>query len=194
MRKGAGSSGRPVSGCANRGTRQPRRRDSVWLVTSAESNLEMSDHPHHTAGALALGDATGELEIEASIRRCTLIVERDPALAEALASSLQTRLDPAWSVSRISDIRLLASPSQSSVPDIIVFDANWPIHSGIESIQRLSELFDSHDALMIFVTTDTSYQLSQRGVMRGVVLREWRHPDDIAILVSEALADGQIGN
>ncbi len=190
MRKGADSFGRPVSGYTNRGARPSRRRNAVWLVTEAAPNLTLSDHPHNTAGALALGSATSEPEIQAAIRHCALIVERDPALAEALASRLLALLEPEWSVRRISDIRLL-TPSQSSVPEIIVLDASWPIDSGADSYQRLSAFFDSQDAQMIFVTRDTSYQLSQRGVTRGVVLREWRHPDDIVMLISEALVDDQ---
>ncbi len=190
MRKGADSFGRPTSGHASRGVRYPRRRDAVWLVTGAAPELNaMNGQPHHTAGALALDSASDKPEFGAAVRRCALIVEQNSVLAQTLARALQARFAPEWSVRCISDGRALAKSPQNDAPGIIVVDASWPSDNGVESHQRLTELSDLCDTQMIFVTPNTSYQLSQRGVMSGIVLREWRQLDDIVALVAEALAD-----
>ncbi len=190
MRKGADSYGRPADGHASRGVRHPRRRDSAWLIMGATSNPLLSDYPHHTAGALALNSPAGKTALEPETRRCALVVEDDPTLAEALTRALQARLEPTWSVRHISDSRLLATSSQSDVPAVIIIDANLSAESGPDNAARLSAISSLlNDAQMIFVTSDTSYQLSQRGIMSGVVLREWRHPDDIVSLIAEALTD-----
>jgi CheY-like chemotaxis protein len=169
--------------------RHPRRRDAVWLVTGAAPNRILNGQSHHTAGALALNNAHDEQAVGSVARRCALIVERDPALAEALTHALQARFEPVWSVRRVGDSRLIAPASQSNGPEIIVLDASWPVDGGGDNYTRLSAHFEVDDAQLIFVTSDTSYQLSQRGIMSGVVLREWLHPDDIVTLVTEALAD-----
>lgn len=190
MRKGADSFGRPSGGHASRGVRYPRRRDAVWLVTGVTPGLTtINGQPHHTAGALALDHASIEPEFETAVRRCALIVEQNSVLAQTLARILQARFEPEWSVRCVSDSRLLATSSDKKVPGIIVLDASGPNAGDAESHHRLAELSELSGAQMIFVTPDTSYQLSQRGVMSGVVLREWRQLDDIVALVAEALAE-----
>lgn len=193
MRKGADSYGHPTRGHTSRGVRHSRRRDAVWLITDAPSTLMRSGQPHQTAGALALDNATHEGPFGAETRRCALIIECDSALAGTLVETLQAQFEPEWSVRRISDSRLLAVTPQSEVPEIIVLDANSAADEGADRQQRLSALARSRAAQLIFITSDTSYQLSQRGVMSGVVLREWRHLDDIVSLVIEALTDEEAG-
>jgi hypothetical protein len=193
MRKGADSYGRPMGGHASRGVRHPRRRDAVWLVTGVAPNLALGNQAHHTSGSLALDSSANNAVTGTESRRCMLVVEHDPALAEALTRALQTNFEPTWPVRRVSDNRLLSSASPSDMPEIIVLDASNSTDTPGDANQRLTALYEPPNGQLIFVTTDTSYQLSQRGAMSGVVLREWRHLDDIIALVAEALMDDEVG-
>lgn len=189
MRKGADSYGQPSAGHASRGVRNSRRRGSVWLVTGATPNLTPGAHPHHTVGALALETALAAPDRKAQGRHCALIVEHDSALAQALAQALHTRFGPAWSVRLTSDAQPLAPAPRQDAPSIVVLDASASADTDETSSLQFSALPDLRGALTIFVTADTSYQLSQRGISGGVVLRKWRSLDEIVSLVAEALAE-----
>lgn len=150
----------------------------------------MNAQPHHTTGALALESPTYEPAIGPVGRRCALIVERDPALALALAYALQARFEPAWSVRYISDSLPAAFTPLPEVAEIMVIDASVPDTGVNESYQHLQAFSTLHDAQSIFVTASaSSYQLSQHGISAGVVLREPYQLDDIVALVEEALSE-----
>jgi len=188
MRKGADSSRRPSTNHSSRDMRYTRRRDTVWLVPQTTSALTTGGQPHQTAGALALNPSAINPDVESTARRCALIVERDPALAQALARALRASFEPAWSVRHVSDGRLLVPLPPEETPEVIILDASWPDDDGAENCVRSSDLPGLRGAQLIFVTAGTSYQLSQRGVRSGVVLREWRNLDDIVAVVAEAIA------
>ena len=187
MRKGRDSARRLAASHGAREARHSRRRDTVWLVPHATSGRGISDQTHQTAGALALDPPIAAPGAVPAAFRCALIVERDPALAQALAHALRASFEPAWSVRCVSDTRLLASPQQHDAPEIIVLDASWDRGGGAESHLSAHALPSLPGAQMIFVTSDTSYQLSQRGATSGVILREWRHLDEIVALVADAI-------
>jgi hypothetical protein len=193
MRKGTDSSRRQSMNYASRGMRHPRRREAVWFVPHVASGFSTEGQPHHTSGALALDPRITNPEAESAIPRCALVVERDPALAQSLTRALQASFGPIWSVRCVSDSRLLASPSQNDTPELIILDASWPGDNDVHGYRSLSALPDLSGVQTIYVTPDTSYRLSQRGVSSGVILREWRHLDDIVAVVAEVIAGGENG-
>jgi hypothetical protein len=187
MCKGRDSARRLSRSHGARETRHSRRRDTVWLIPHATPGPVTVSQTHQTAGALALDPQIAAPDAVSSARRCALIVERDPALAQALARALQASFEPAWSVRSVSDTRLLASSQQHDAPEIIVLDASWVSDRCAESHLSLHALPNLLGAQMIYVTSDTSYQLSQRGATSGVILRGWRHLDEIVALVAEVV-------
>lgn len=187
MRKGTESARRLSSSRSAREARHSRRRGAVWLVPHAALPRTAGSQAHQTAGALALEPPITAADAASAACRCALIVERDPALAQALARALQASFAPAWSVRCVSDTRLLASSQHHNAPEVIVLDASWANDGGAEAYPSSHALANLPGAQVIFVTSDTSYQLSQRGVTSGVILREWRHLDEIVALVAEAI-------
>jgi chromosome condensin MukBEF complex kleisin-like MukF subunit len=115
-----------------------------------------------------------------------LVVERNPALAQALAQTIQARFGAAWSVSYARDSHALAPRYEAS--EIVVINATDVDSATGDDIQRFSAPSERQDTQTIYVTGATSYQLSQRGINGGVVLREPHCLDEIVSLVAEALA------
>lgn len=193
MRKGADSTRRLSSSHGSREARHSPRRNAVWLVPHTTSDRATGSQPHQTAGALALDPPIAAPDAEPAPHRCALIIERDPALAQALARALQASFEPAWSVRSVSDIRLLAPSQPDGAPEIIVLDANWASDDDTGGHLTLRALPALPGAQMIFVTSDTSYQLDQRGVRSGVLLRDWRHLEEIVTLVAELITSVEDG-
>src|SRR5215469_7251630 len=81
-----------------RGSARPRRREHVWLVMPpAPEPVDLA--AHHVTGALALDQRQEPRPSQTSrqiklAQRCTLIVDRDPALARRLKHALSARYEP----------------------------------------------------------------------------------------------------
>jgi hypothetical protein len=184
MRRGAESAGR---GARNwRDAKRARRDDSVWLLAS---NTPTPSATRATTGALALDQIVPKAQVGRETRRCALIIDHDPALAEALAIALQRRYAPQRSVRFIRDSRLLPT---THAPDgaITVIDASVTDNEGGETFRRLLGAPGMADTEAIYIaSTAITYQLSQRGVNGGIVLRAPHSVNDIVSLVSESLAE-----
>lgn len=188
MRKGADTSGRS-SGHASRGIRHPRRRDAVWLVPGVKSGFDLGAPSHRTSGALALDTGDARAGGQAHFGGCALIVERNPALAKAITSALQARFGHTRTVLYVAEDGAEApSVARTDSRVIVVVEAaprgprTWLGNLAISPS-------GSSDAQTIFITAETSYELSQRGISGGVVYREPHRLDDIVALVEQALAD-----
>lgn len=191
MRKGRDSTRRLSTSRSAREARHSRRRETVWLIPHVTPDARTVNQTHQTAGALALDPLIAVPDAASAACCCALIVERDPALAQALARALQASFAPAWSVRCVSDTRLLASSQHHNALEVIVLDASWASDGGAEAYPSSHALANLPGAQVIFVTSDTSYQLNQRGVTSGVILREWRHLDEIVALVAEAITSDE---
>lgn len=116
-------------------------------------------------------------------QHCVVIVENDGPLASALVARLQSE------VASVVSVRLaaLTEPITEVAPDIIVLDTGAPCDSATGLRPSEATYRQDSNALTFYVTGDTSYNLHQRGVANGVLLREWRSVEDIFDLVIDAL-------
>ena len=172
-----------------RGARRGRREQAVWLL-ARETAPTTTTRTISTTGVLALDETPLETRVEAQQHHCALIVDRDPALAEALARALQARFDPARRVRFVRDSRALSATSHAPAAEITVIDASATNADVVESFHRLRSAPGMENAEAIFITPSAmTYQLSQFGVNGGIVLRQPQRLDDIVNLVSESLAE-----
>lgn len=185
MRRGADSITRGAR--VWRDAKRARRDDSVWLLAS---NATAPSAAVATTGALALDQIVAGSQVGRETRRCALIVDHDPALAEALAVALQDQYEPRRRVRFIRDSHLLATATHAPDAMITVIDASATDDEAVETFRRLRGAPGTADTEAIFVaSTAMTYQLSQLGVNGGIVLREPNSVDDIVSLVSESLAE-----
>lgn len=188
MRKGADTSGRS-SGHASRGIRHPRRRDTVWLVPGVKSGFDLGAPSRRTSGALALDTVDPAAGGQAQFVDCALIVERNPALAQAIANALQAGLGHTRTILHITENDVGAPPfAPTDTRAIVVIDATSRGHRAIQGYVATAPSGFA-GAQTIYITAETSFELSQRGIRGGVVLREPHCLDEIISLVEQALGN-----
>lgn len=197
MRKGAEIIAQTLDTRSARGSRRGRRTAAVWLVsrTTASATVPLTQTPPlpmpTVTGALAL-DHVAEREVSAGeTRRCALIVDRDPHLAEILATSLRVRFEREQSIRFIRGTRLLGAALRAPDTDITVIDASASDDDAVECFRQLRAAPGMDTIEAIFITASaSSFRLSQLGANGGVVLRRPHDLDDIAGFIGEALAEG----
>lgn len=171
MNIGARSRSRLTGAHHPRGSGRSRRRDHVWLVSPpAPQFAEVA--AHHITGALALDQQSHRASRQVKLaQRCTLIVERDPALARRLRHALSARYEPRYSVGLVNSSASFARLMLTAAPDVLIFDANTP-QGWREAGYVFDEAQSDRDvAKIIYISRDTSFGLSQRGVTRGALVR-----------------------
>jgi hypothetical protein len=131
---------------------------------------------HHVTGALALDQRqeSGPIQTSRQIKlaqRCTLIVDRDPALARRLKHALSARYEPRYTVGFINSSTSFANLTLGAALDVLIFDANTPEGSSDVDYVFGETMQDQESAKIIYISRDTSFGLSQRGVTRGALVR-----------------------
>ena len=180
-------------------TSQPRRmrRAAPVLVPqwgeAAKATTEQRDRPLSTDGALALLEQP-ERETLPEPRRipahgAVLIVEDDTRMARLLRESLALEGEPQWDVQVAPDGARALEIASITPPDVVLLDVLLPGLDGAEVYRRLRANKKTRAARILFLTAGTSYDLQQRGIDDGVLLRK---PFDIRELpgLVRALIDG----
>jgi CheY-like chemotaxis protein len=196
MRKGAETIAQSLDTRSTRGSRRARRNTAVWLVSRATgaAAVPLTQTPPSptpiVTEALAL-DHVAQREMSAGeARRCALIVDRDPELAETLAHALNARFEPRQRVRFVRDSRLFGAALRAPETGITVIDASASDDDAVECFLQLRAAPGMDTIEAVFITASaSSFRLSQLGANRGVVLRQPHRLEDIASFIAEALAE-----
>jgi CheY-like chemotaxis protein len=178
---------------------QPRRlrRASPVLMPqwseAAQAASEPRDRQLPTDGALALLEQpvreslVGPRRIPA--RGSVLIVEDDTRMARLLRESLALEGEPQWDVQVALDGARALEIAALTPPDVVLLDVLLPGLDGAEVYRRLRANKRTHAARILFLTAGSPYDLQQRGIFDGVLLRK---PFDIRELpgLVRALLEG----
>jgi len=178
---------------------QPRRLRRAAPVfaphwgEAARAATEQRDRQLPTDGALALLEQpdretlTGPRSLPA--RGAVLIVEDDTRMARLLHESLALEGEPQWDVQVAPDGARALEIASLTPPDVVLLDVLLPGLDGAEVYRRLRANKRTCAARILFLTAGTSYDLQQRGIFDGVLLRK---PFDIRELpgLVRALLEG----
>jgi DNA-binding response OmpR family regulator len=113
-------------------------------------------------------------------QRTILIVEDDPQAAGVIRESLALDGDTGWTVQTASGGLRALDLAGSTPPDVVLLDVRLPDLDGAEVYRRLRAGAQTRGARILFLTAGTSFDLYQRGIEDGVLLRK---PFDVRDLV-----------
>jgi two-component system OmpR family response regulator len=137
-----------------------------------------------TSGALALLEEPVTLPQAqprpAGMRQTILVVEDDPRVAGVIRESLELEGDAEWVVETASEGLQALELAGSTPPDVVLLDVRLPDLDGAEVYRRLRAGPQTRAARVLFLTAGTSFDLYQRGIADGVLLRK---PFDVRDLV-----------
>lgn len=176
--------------------RRPRRTTPIlvpqWSAV-AHAATDQRDRQPSTDGALALLEQplheTVVAPRRAPARGAVLIVEDDTHMAHLLRESLALEGEPQWDVQVAPDGARALEIASLTPPDVVLLDVLLPGLDGAEVYRRLRANKRTRAARILFLTAGTSYDLRERGVDDGVLLRK---PFDIRELpdIVRALLEG----
>ncbi|MGH2487666.1 MAG: response regulator transcription factor [Ktedonobacterales bacterium] len=148
--------------------------------------LENAGHAEpRTNGSSALALLEQPLTLPARVavaaRRRILIVEDDPRVAQVIRESLALEGEADWSVEVAAEGARALALAYAAPPDLVLLDVRLPDLDGAEVYRRLRAEAKTSGARILFLTAGASFDLYQRGIEDGVLLRK---PFDLETLVS----------
>ncbi len=161
--------------------------------TAAQATSDQRERQPATSGALALLEQprpkTQEEPRKTPARGAVLIVEDDSGMAQLLRESLTLEGEPQWDVQVAGDGARALEIASRTPPDVVLLDVLLPGLDGAEVYRRLRANKKTRTARILFLSAGTSYDLQQRGIDDGVLLRK---PFDIRELpgLVRALLEG----
>lgn len=174
---------------ARRGRRDDRGaavRGRTGLVSawpSGETTSQSGGTHAETRGALALLDEPETITKRAPLaaHRRILVVEDDPRMANLIRAGLELEGERDWEVQSAGEGLHALELAGALPPDVVLLDVRLPGLDGAEVYRRLRAGTGTRHARILFLTAGTSYDLYQRGIEDGVLLRK---PFDVRELVS----------
>jgi CheY-like chemotaxis protein len=172
---GAPGHNHPAPSAHSNHTRAPLRLTHEGAVhaeprTSGSSALAVLEQP------LTLPKRT-----PVAARRRILIVEDDPRVAQVIHESLALEGEADWSVEVATEGARALALAYAAPPDLVLLDVRLPDLDGAEVYRRLRAGAKTSGARVLFLTAGASFDLYQRGIEDGVLLRK---PFDLETLVS----------
>ncbi len=154
-----------------------------WKVTNKAAGGEPARH-----SALGTGNSVAVLDEPAALPqlqtvetgRTILVVEDDPRVVGVIRESLELEGDAGWIVRTASDGLGALDLAFTTPPDVVLLDVRLPDLDGSEVYRRLRAGQQTRKARILFLTAGTSFDLHQRGIEDGVLLRK---PFDVQDLV-----------
>lgn len=178
-------------------TAQPRRlrRAAPVLVPQwgSASRTTSTERQVATDGALALLEQPVHEPLSeprrAPARGAVLIVEDDTRMARMLHESLALEGEPRWEIQIAADGAHALELATATPPDVVLLDVLLPGLDGAEVYRRLRANKKTRTSRILFLSAGTSYDLQQRGIDDGVLLRK---PFDVRELTGlvRALLEG----
>lgn len=149
-------------------------------------SLESAGHAEprtNGSSALALMEqpVTLPARVPVAARRRILIVEDDPRVAQVIRESLALEGEADWSVEIATEGARALALAYAAPPDLVLLDVRLPDLDGAEVYRRLRAGAKTSGARVLFLTAGASFDLYQRGIEDGVLLRK---PFDLESLVS----------
>ena len=108
------------------------------------------------------------------------VIEDDLAAATLIQEALQLEGDASWSVEVITDGALAVKAIQRNPPDLILLDLRLPGADGGTIFRHLRQQPSTVAMPILFISGATSYELHDRGIEDGVLLRK---PVNLGILL-----------
>jgi len=176
--------------------RQARRasaaRPRPALVSPWDARSEMlaggGEARAQTDGALALLDQPAVRPRRKPARFRILVVEDDARVAGVIRESLKLEGEADWVVQTASMGTLALELANAAPPDVVLLDVRLPDLDGAEVYRRLRATKRTQGARILFLSAGTSFDLYQRGIEDGVLLRKPFDVGELAPLVRALLA------
>lgn len=118
-----------------------------------------------------------------------LIVEDDPRVAHVIRETLALEGDAEWTVEVATEGTRALALAYATPPTVVLLDVRLPDLDGAEVYRRLRAEARTNAAHVLFLTAGTSFDLHQRGIEDGVLLRKPFDPDALVSLVRALIAD-----
>jgi CheY-like chemotaxis protein len=141
-----------------------------------------------TDGALALLDQPAAKPRRKAARYRILVVEDDARVAGVIRESLELEGEADWAVQTASMGTLALELANATPPDVVLLDVRLPDLDGAEVYRRLRATKRTQGARILFLSAGTSFDLYQRGIEDGVLLRKPFDVGELAPLVRALLA------
>jgi CheY-like chemotaxis protein len=174
------------------GRRASAARPRPALVSPWDARSEMlaggSEARAQTDGALALLDQPAARPRRKPARFRILIVEDDARVAGVIRESLELEGEADWAVQTASMGTLALELANAAPPDVVLLDVRLPDLDGAEVYRRLRATKRTQGARILFLSAGTSFDLYQRGIEDGVLLRKPFDVGELAPLVRALLA------
>jgi CheY-like chemotaxis protein len=186
----------PALGGSLRRAAPARSRSALapaWHAGSKAGARTATAAPAATDGALALLeqiDAALVPEVQpAPAHYHILIVEDDARMVGMIRAGIELEGESDWEVQAANGGLRALELALAAPPDVVLLDVRLPDLDGAEVYHHLRTAQQTRAARILFLTAGTSYDLCQRGIDDGVLLRK---PFDVRELVSlvRALLDG----
>lgn len=134
-----------------------------------------------TESAVAVMDLPLPQQTAVASRPRILVVEDDPRVADVIRETLALEGDAHWTVEFASEGSRALALAYAAPPSVVLLDVRLPDLDGAEVYRRLRAEARTTNAHILFLTAGTSFDLHQRGIEDGVLLRK---PFDLDTLVS----------
>ena len=118
-----------------------------------------------------------------------LIVEDDPRVAHVIRETLALEGDADWTVEVATDGARALALAYAAPPAVVLLDVRLPDLDGAEVYRRLRAEASTNGAHILFLTAGASFDLHQRGIEDGVLLRKPFDPDTLVSLVRALIED-----
>jgi CheY-like chemotaxis protein len=108
------------------------------------------------------------------------VIEDDLPSATLIREALELEGDPAWSIVTMTDGAAALAQMQACPPDLVLLDLRMPGLDGGALFARLRQTPATRHIPVLFISGATSYDLYDRGIEDGVLLRK---PVNLTILL-----------
>lgn len=142
-----------------------------------------------TGSSVAVMELPQTQRASVGVRPRILIVEDDPRVAHVIRETLALEGDADWSVEIATEGTRALALAYATPPTVVLLDVRLPDLDGAEVYRRLRAEARTNAAHVLFLTAGTSFDLYQRGIEDGVLLRKPFDPDALVSLVRALITD-----
>ena len=164
-----------------------RTSQAISQVTGA--GVAQSETLSDNTRPVAVMDLPAPHLASVAVRPRILIVEDDPRVAHVIRETLALEGDAEWNVEVATEGTRALALAYASPPTVVLLDVRLPDWDGAEVYRRLRAEARTNAAHVLFLTAGTSFDLHQRGIEDGILLRKPFDPDALVSLVRALIAD-----
>lgn len=141
------------------------------------------------SSALAVMELPEPQHTPVAARPRILVVEDDARVAHVIRDTLALEGDAHWNIEVATDGARALALAYAAPPAVVLLDLRLPDLDGAEVYRRLRAEASTNGAHILFLTAGASFDLHQRGIEDGVLLRKPFDPDTLVTLVRALVED-----